>query len=184
MATLGDVERLTKEFADAWDKMGDTLRDLDDKVEALNRQYLPGLRTQERILEERKHALKTALENSPEIFTKPRSIVIHGFKVGLQKGKGEVSWVKKATGKVVDLIKKLHPDRADIFIRTTEEPNKDTLKTLPTADLMKLGLTVGGTSDEAVIKPVESHVEKLMKQYLKHSRQESDRAEASEGAAA
>ena len=169
MATLGEIETSTRAYADAWDKMGDTLRDLDDKVEALNRQYPPGLKTQERILEEKRDKLASALENSPGLFVKPRSIVIHGVKVGLQKGKGEVSWIKKATVKVVELIKKYHPDKADIFIRTTEEPNGNALKTLPVADLMKLGLTVGNTGDEPVIKPVESQIEKLMKHYLKLS---------------
>jgi len=182
MATLGEVEKLTKEFADAWDKMGDTLRDLDDKAQALNRQYLPGLKTQERILEEKRDKLSAALEASPELFKKPRSIVIHGIKVGLQKGKGELSWSKKAAAKIVELIKKHHLDRADVFIRTTEEPNKDTLKILPGADLMKLGVRVGGIDDEVVIKPVESQIEKLMKHWLKQGRNGVDETVEKEAA--
>ncbi len=178
MATLNDIEQKTKAFSEAWDRMGDTLRDLNDKHEQLNKMYLPGLKIQERILEERRHALKAALETSPELFTKPRSVVMHGFKVGLQKGKGKLSWTKKAAGKIVALIKKQHPDKADVLIRTVEEPNKDTLRTLPAAELMKLGIKVGGTGDEAVIEPVESNIGKLMKLYLKHSDPKSGEEEA------
>jgi len=182
MATLGEIEKLTKEFADAWDKIGDTLRDLDDKVEALNRQYLPGLKTQERILEEKRDRLKTALEASPELFQKPRSIVMHGVKVGLQKGKGELEWPKKNEGKVVELIRKHFPDRADIYITMTPEPNKAALRTLSVAELMKVGITVGGAGDEPVIKPVESQIEKWMKHYLNHSKNKKDEVKEKEAA--
>jgi hypothetical protein len=170
MATLLEIDKLTKEFADAWDSMGDTLRDLNQKQEALSRQYMPGLRKQERILAEKKDALETALKDSADLFTRPRSLVLHGFKVGLRKGSGALTWAKKATAKIVTLIKKHYPDRADLYIRTVEEPNKDALKPLSAAELMKLGITVGKTGDEPLIEPVESHVEKLMKLYLKESK--------------
>lgn len=164
MATLGEIETLTKSYADARGKLATTLQNLDDQINALTRQYLPGIKVQVNIAMERESALSNAIETSKELFERPRSIVVSGIKVGLRKGSGKLDWEDDA--QVVKLIKKRHADQADLLIKTTEKPIETALKQLEVADLMKLGITVEGTDDVPLIKPVDSHIDKLVKKYL------------------
>lgn len=179
MATLGDIERLTKEFADARDRLGATLRDLNDRIEMLKRQFLPGVKTQVGIAAEKKLDLKNAIESSKTLFESPRTIIMHGVKVGLQKGKGKIEWEKDQTDHIVKFIEKHFSEMADILIQTTKKPIKKALSNLSVAELKKLGIEVDDTGDQVVIKPTSTDIEKWVDKLLR----EKDEAGSEEEAA-
>jgi hypothetical protein len=137
MSTLAEIERYTKDYADARGRLAATVQDLEDKINAIKRQYLPGLKVQVGIAKAHKAVLKVCLEESGPLFVKPRTIVICGVKVGLQKGKGKIEWGD--TEKVVALIEKYFPDQAELLIKTTKKPIKKALENLSAAELKKLG---------------------------------------------
>lgn len=176
MATLGEIEKLTKEFADARERLCSTMQDLHDKTEALRRQYLPGIRKQVGIAKEKKERLAVALEDSKSIFVKPRTVIISGIKVGFEKAKGFIEWDNNEM--VVRLIKKHFPEQADVLIQTKEKPLKKPLSQLSVTDLKKIGVTVIDTGDAVVIKPTDSEVDKLVAALL-----EEDSETAAEEAA-
>ncbi len=165
MATLGDIERLTREFADARERLSGTVRTLEDRIEALKRQYLPGIRKQVGLAREKKSVLAAAIGDSPELFVKPRTVVISGIKIGFEKGKGSLGWESDEV--VVKLIRKHFPGDADILIKTKETPLKKALSALSVADLKKIGVTVEETGDVVVIRPTDSEVDKLVDALLK-----------------
>lgn len=177
MATLGDIEGLTKGYADARDSLAVTLQKLDDGIEALKRQYLPGIKVQVGIAKTWESRLSAAIDDSKELFQKPRTIVIHGVKVGLEKAKGRLDWADDQ--QVVKLIEKHFPEMAELLIKTRKTPVKKALQNLSAAELKKLGVTVDETSDQVVIKPVDSQIEKLVDKLLK----EKDEAAGEEEAA-
>ena len=81
MATLGKIEQLTKEYADARDRLAVTLKQLDDMIEAKKRQYMHGIKLQVRICKEKQSLLEAAIDGSRDLFVRPRTVVISGIKV-------------------------------------------------------------------------------------------------------
>ena len=96
MATLGEIEKLTKDYADSRDRLCGTVRELEQKMGSTKRQYLPGIRTQVRIAKEKKANLEAALQDSGNLFVKPRTIIIAGIKIGFEKARGIISWTDDA----------------------------------------------------------------------------------------
>ncbi len=78
--------------------------------------------------------------------------------------KGKLVWDDEQL--VIRLIKKHFKDQADILIRTTEEPNKEALRQLPAEDLAKLGCSIEGAGDQAIVKRVAGEVEKLINKLI------------------
>jgi len=165
MASLGEIEKLTKSFADARQQLADRVRGLEDEIEAVKRKKMTGIRNAVNNVLEKQSELKAALEESRPLFIKPRTKLFHGVKVGFQKAKGKISWDDDKL--VVKLIKKHLTDQADILIKTKEKPIKKALANLPAADLKKIGVTVGDTGDQVVIESTDSEIDKFVDALLK-----------------
>ncbi|MBX3654145.1 MAG: hypothetical protein KIS62_12335 [Ramlibacter sp.] len=122
---------------------------------------------QERVtaLNEGLAALHTLVADNPGLFVKPKTQVFAGIKVGFAKGKGAITYDKPEV--LIARIKRLLPEQADILIDTKEKPNKAALALLSAADLKKLGCTVADTGDQAVVRPVDGAVDKLVAALLK-----------------
>jgi hypothetical protein len=163
---LEGIERLTKEFADARDRLANTVGGLEARMETLKRQCLPAIKVQVRKAKERQAELREALEEGPDLFRRPRTVIMHGIRVGYEKGKGKISFEDTET--VVRLIKKHFPEQFEILVEVKEKPRKKALGDhLQVAELKKIGCTVGGTGDVVVIRPVDSEVDKIVEALLK-----------------
>lgn len=165
MASLEEIERLTRTYGEARDLLAERINALNEEVELIKKQKLPGIRKTLAKVAEVELQLRHAIEESDGLFVKPKTIIFHGIKVGYQKGKGKLHWDDPDA--VVSLIKKHFPDQADALIRTKESPEKKALDELDVKDLRKLGITVEETGDTVVIKPVVGEVEKLVNAFLK-----------------
>ena len=176
MATLGDIERLVKDYAHARDHLGETLISLEEKKQALSKQYLPGIKAQVRIAKGAHARLQAAVEESRHLFVKPKTIIIFGVKVGIKKQKGKIKWANEDA--VIRLIEKHFPEQVDLLVKTTKKPIKKALQSLTVADLKKLGITVAETSDAVVIEPVDSEVAKLVDALLEEKPAPEDEEEA------
>jgi hypothetical protein len=173
MSTLQTIDTLTKKFADANVELRNVAHNLNDAIENIYRQFEPDLRCAISVVADREAALSAAILASPELFFNPRTLVIHGVKVGIVKGKGKLQIENKE--QTLRLIKKNFPDLAQVLIITEEKPSKDALASLPASDLKKLGAAIEGCGDVVVINPVDSDVDKLTVRYIKEYK---DRAAA------
>jgi len=176
MATLGDIEKLTKEFSESRQQLADRVRSLEDEINAIKRRRLSVIKSTVNTVMERQANLKAALEESRSLFVKPRTMIFHGVKIGFQKAKGKISWTDDA--QVIKLINKHFPEQADVLIKITEKPVKDALQQLSAADLKKLGITIEETGDTVVIKSTDSEIDKFVDALLK----EDDLGKAQEAA--
>lgn len=167
MTQLTDVENRAKLFADARSEVAETVTTLSGGIDALKRQYLPLLKRRVAKLAERHHNLRVLIDANPQLFTKPKTVVFHGVKVGFAKGKGGIAFDDAA--QVVKLIKKHLPEQADVLIITTEKPAKEALSQLSADQLKKIGCTVVKSGDQVVIKPTDSDVDKLVDTLIKGS---------------
>lgn len=172
MSTIAVIEAKTKAFADARAELADLVAELHAEIEAAKRRRLKRIRELVARAHERRAALQAAIEDAgPEAFAKPRTLVLHGIKVGYQKGKGMLEW--ESEDQVLKLLHKHFPDQVELLIRTTERPNKDALAQLPAADLKRLGITVSEAGDQVVIRPVDGEVDKLVDALLKDAEEEA-----------
>lgn len=165
MTTINDIERRTKLLADARAALSEIVMQLNAGIEALKRDHMRALKAAVARVAERHEELKALIEEAPDLFVKPRTVVFHGIKVGYQKGAGKIEF--DDADRVVALIKKHFPEQAEALILTTERPAKEALEQMSAADLKRLGIVVEGTADRVVIKHTDSTVDKLVKALIK-----------------
>lgn len=163
--TLSEIERLTKDYALTRAMLKEKIEALNEEIERLKRQRLPQIRKLVEQASERQQALRAAIEQSPELFERPKTVIFHGIKVGYQKGRGELTWEDDEA--VVKLIYKHFPDQADTLIKTIQKPLKTALSQLSVSDLKKIGVTVIDTGDEVIIKAVDTEIDRLVNALLK-----------------
>lgn len=166
--TLVTVEVAAKRYAEERDELGRLVRALEDQVEAIKRSCMAGIKRAVARTAERKSELKGIVENAHHLFTRPRTAVFHGIKVGFQKGKGGIDW--DDDGQVVALIEKHFPrSQAELLIKTIKKPIAGALADLDVAELRKIGCRVEDTGDQVVIRAADSEVEKVVEALLRDS---------------
>jgi len=115
--------------------------------------------------------LRAEVSAHPELFVKPRTITIHGFKIGYQKGKGKILIADEP--RTVALIKKyMEAAVADTLIKVDETVVKNALGNLTTTDLKRLGIDITEATDEIVLKPVDGALDKLLDRQLEEATKE------------
>lgn len=170
MLNLLELDALTKEYADERLRLKAKMDELEGEIRQLKKRYLPGVKRAAERTAEKKGLLQAAIEESAELFVRPRTYILYGVKVGFQKQKGEISYADEA--QTLRLIHKHFPDMAEVLIKTTEKPVKTALAGLPAAELKKLGVTVTADGDGVVIKATDSEIDKLVEALLKDEESE------------
>lgn len=165
MATIEMIQKKTQQYADARLLLADVVRALHDQMEVSKRDLLPQIKKAVAKARDLEADLLAQIEESADLFVKPKSLSFHGIKIGYQKGKGKLDF--DDADLVVRLIKKHFSEQADILIKTTEKPIKDALSQLTAAELKKLSITVEETGDVPFIRDTTSDVDKLVKALLK-----------------
>ncbi|MDD5106077.1 MAG: hypothetical protein PHC49_10720 [Desulfuromonadaceae bacterium] len=173
MSTLAAIETATKEYSDRRELLILRVEDLNTEIELLKRERLPAIKFAAEVAANAKSKLEAVIDDSRLLFVKPRSIIISGIQVGLRKGTGGLEYDEEAA--VIRRIRKqLSEEQQDLLIKKIEKLIKKTLAQLDVATLKKLGVTVQGTGDVVLIKPVNSDVDKIVSAMLKEASGEVD----------
>jgi hypothetical protein len=170
--SLSNIETATKAYSVQRAELVDAVRQLNETIGVAKKAALPRIKRLVVKTKESEAALRDMVSAAPGLFTKPRTVIFHGVKVGWEKGKGKIEFDDAA--KVVALIRKHLPDQADVLVSVKEYPNKTGLRELSVADLKRPGCTVEESSDTVIIKPVDSNVDKIVTALL------ADQAETEE----
>lgn len=165
MTQLTDIDQRAKAFAEARAEVAGIVSYLNEAIAELKAERMPELKKSIARVAERHDRLKSIIDANPQLFVKPKTVVMHGVKVGYAKGKGGITFDNAE--QVVKLIKKHLPEQADVLIITKETPAKDALANLTAQDLKKIGCTVVNSGDQVVIKPADSEVDKLVDTLIK-----------------
>jgi len=174
MKTLLEIESLTKKYSEAREQLTEKVKELESKLEIVKGLHMPSIKSTLIKTREGEAKLRDAIEESPGLFEKPKTLIFHGIKIGYQKGKGKIEW--DDTDTVLKLIKKHFPEQADILIRLKEEINKRALGELAVADLKRLGVTVVEAGDEILIKTADGEVDKIVRKLLEEKKEEERQA--------
>jgi hypothetical protein len=89
-------------------------------------------------------------------FDDPKTQVLHGIKVGFEKGKGRV------TARIDQVFRQ----EADQYLIITRKPSKAALLTLDAAMLKRLGVKIESDGDQVVIRATGTDIDKLVSKIL------------------
>jgi len=170
MTTLTDIDALTRVYAKSRNKLVQAVMMLNSSIDQLKRKHLPDIKEHVNATAAAQAELKALLEQAPELFVKPRSVIFHGVKVGFAKQKGKIEIADEE--KTILLIRKHLADQADVLIAIKETVSKDALANVAVADLKRIGCNVVADTDAVVIKPTDSEVDKLVTALLKVATEE------------
>ncbi len=108
--------------------------------------------------------LTEMISESPELFKKPRTISVNGFKVGFQKMPGKV--VVPDQPATIKKIKKKGPAAEQLLIKKTEKVIAAGVKTLTVKECQSLGITVTEDTDQVIINPTDKEAQKRLNEIL------------------
>jgi hypothetical protein len=80
--------------------------------------------------------LASAISGAPELFAKPRTVVVDGVRLGMTTRKGGIAFDDAEA--VVMALERKFPSLADAVIRTKKAPDKDALANWTDGDLAKV----------------------------------------------
>ncbi|MCA0240182.1 MAG: host-nuclease inhibitor Gam family protein [Proteobacteria bacterium] len=164
---LADIEAEAKLHEQARLLLAERVGAYQQGLAALARDQLPGIRRALNKAADIEARLRALVQAHPQSFAKPRTLVMHGTKIGYQKTKPRLGIDKPA--RVLERIKRLMPERAELLIHKEEKPNKEALAKLPEADLQRLGCKLTAGNDEVIVKAVDGAVEKMVQALLKEA---------------
>lgn len=159
------IDVLAKKYADARATLAAKVTAFEDEIRELRKKHLPAIKQAAGVAAQRQSELNAEISTHPELFTKPRAMVLHGIKLGYQKGKGLVEWddQAKVVRRIYDLVPQVDAD-ALLDVKTTVR--KTALLTLDASTLKKLGCRIVDTGDTIIIKAADGEVDKLVAKIL------------------
>ncbi len=178
MTDMTDIERACKAARDCRLVLQIRAEALQEEITAAQKRKLPGIRSAVEAVAQADAVLLAALQDAPQLFAKPKSVVFHGLQVGYKKGTGAIE-INDA-GQVVKLIRKHFPERFEDLVKVKETPIKAAIRNLTGAELQKLGVKVHSAGEVVFITDAVDGVDKLVKALLKgaEAQQEEDEVEA------
>lgn len=169
---LTDIESAAKALAFSREKLTVTVDGLNETIERAKRETLPQIKRLVAQCAERSADLSNLIDQGRDLFVKPRTVIFHGIKCGLEKGKGKIEIDDE--DRTIGLIEKHFTDELQaLLIDTKKTVHKKALKGLTVADLKKVGCNVEETGDVIVIRFTDTAVDKLVKALLKDALDEA-----------
>lgn len=159
--TLGQIEMQCAELDGADKDMRGLVEQLETDLAAVKAKHLPKLKRQAAAVARLEADLYSLIERGPHLFERPRTITLHGIKVGFSVAEGKLTW-NCEDETLLARLKNQYGKFADDYIQVKESVRKDALKDLTATSLAKLGCTIAGAGDQVVLKRVDSDIEKLI----------------------
>ena len=162
--TLAQIEPQCERYETESVRLEQLIAALEAELETVKQKHLRAIKRQAGLVASCEAELQSLIEDAPELFIRPRTITLHGVKVGFTASNGRLEFDDEAS--VIARIKKSRPEDAELLIRQSEEVNKEALRTLPADELLELGCQLEGVGDTVVLKRVAGEVEKLVNKLI------------------
>ena len=161
------IEDQTRQYAARRQRLAKVLEAMETEMQAIRDRHVAEVRSLTVSAAAAREELVALLVDAPDLFDRPRAVVIDDVKVGYRKQRGSVTFADQA--RTLRHIKdKLPANQAAMLIRKTEAVHKPAVYDLTAADLKRLGITVEADSDEPVVQAVDAvgrMVEKMIAAY-------------------
>lgn len=165
------LDALAKNYAARRARVQEIVETIEDEIRTVHRKHRRALHEALATAEGAQGALRAEILAHPELFEKPKTITIHGLKIGYRKGSGKVEWEIEDDQLVAKLRKRFGEDSESFVacVKTVEKIVTDGLRDLEAKDLAALGVTIEDVGDVPFIKSVEGEADKLVKRLLKEA---------------
>lgn len=159
------IEAAAQHYAAERSELAERVAEFEQEVQRLRLAYLPGIKLHAAKAADLQSRLESLIVQNKSLFNDPRTITLHGIKLGLQKGKGKISF--DDPDKLVERIRAQLPKaQAESLLKVETTPILTALAQLDGTVLKKLGVTVTGTGDAVVIKAANGDIDKLVERIL------------------
>jgi hypothetical protein len=171
MTELEKLQSAALQLSHHTDALRQELVLLESEVSAAQAAHMLTIRSLTRSVIKRQAELAEGIKAHPELFDKPRTLIVAGIKFGLRKQPGKMCWADDAK-----LLKRVDELFAKGDISTAQYEGvvevrfvlvAKGLEKLDASTLKRLGVTVEADSDAVEIKSVDSEVEKMVKAVIK-----------------
>lgn len=161
MADMQAIELQAAAVAEARGILEERVADLQAELDAVRRKHLPKLRQAANAATGDVDRLRALIDDSRELFDKPRTRVLHGIRCGVTKQRGSVVIIDEE--RTIKRIRdQLPTEQAELLIRVRESVHKPAVYDLTAADLKRLGITIEADNDAVVVKPTDGAIDKLV----------------------
>jgi arsenate reductase-like glutaredoxin family protein len=157
---LGTIEKRAQSYRKEYDNLADLCQAMNEEIEAIKRKRLRAIKNSVNRTNDARSELEQAITQRPDLFERPKTMVIAGIRVGYTKQKGKLVFQDPA--KVVALIRKHLPEQFDNLVSVKETPLKGGLSQLSGAELKKIGVQIEADVDQVVVKSTDTEVDKLV----------------------
>jgi hypothetical protein len=162
--SLAEVETRALAYSRARTALADELAGLQEELENAKKRHMRSIKSLAAAAAAAEANLHAAIELGPHLFVKPRTLELHGVKVGYRTAQGRIVWDDEET--VLKLIRRHLKGEEDVLIKTTYKVSKDGLKALSATDLAKIGCRVEGAGDQVVLSMADDQIEKMLSKLI------------------
>jgi phage host-nuclease inhibitor protein Gam len=162
--SIAQIEAACRAYDSECSTLEALVADLNDDLAAVRAKHLSKVKRQANVVARREAEVTNLVDQAPELFVKPKTMIFHGTKVGYSKSAGKLT--TDDVEFVVAQIQRRFPEKFEELVRHTHELNKDALKRLPTADLSKIGCRIEGAGETVVVARTAGELEKLVEKMI------------------
>lgn len=164
MTTISEFEELAKTHSANRVALGSAISKGHKGINDAFARHVPRVQAATDAAAESRAALERAVENNPDLFVKPKTMVLHGIKFGFAKNKGSLEFTDEE--KVIGRIERLLPKLAKNLIKTTRKIVKKQVAKLTVQDAKKIGVRIVNPEDEVVVSIPNDSLSKLALAFL------------------
>lgn len=159
------IDVTAKKYAGAHAALASHVAKLEAEIAAAKARHLDTIRLAAGRCSQLQADLEALIASRPHLFEKPRSMTLHGIRLGIQKGKGRVEYddEEKLVARIRDVFS---DDKAEALLRTVSSPIIEALMQLPGDELKKLGVRIVSAGDQPFVKAADTETDKLVKMLL------------------
>ena len=155
------IESLAMAYATRRDALREKVDEAQKELDAVKRRHRAVLRRRIGAAANARAELLAAVETSRSLFTRPRTRLLSGIKVGWRKRPGRIE-VEDEAATIAAIRRKLSDEDAERLIVIRERLNRRGLRGLAASELMRIGAAAVEDTDEPVAIPADSEIDKLV----------------------
>lgn len=163
--SFADIEAAAVLFASARKRIAEAVGALNAELEAAQARHHASVRAAALAGADAFDRLSARIQSRPDLFENPRTVVVNGIKIGMQKGKGAIKFDDE--DKAMARIRRQLPDQAENLIGCRFFIVKSAAALLPAADLKRIGGQIVGAEDQVLIKPLDTETDRLVAAAIK-----------------
>ena len=158
--TLAAVERLAARFARRRAELGACVREVQAAIDAARTAGRPTLLRRANAAAAARDELEAALAAAPELFSRPRTRLLSGIRVGWRRPPARVEIPDEQ--RTVTAIRRRFGSESAQYLRERTNVVRAAVRGLPARVLAALGVTVVQPDDAPTIVPADSDLERTV----------------------